>query len=279
MQLVESRDATKRRRLGLKLTRSQIAAYLDRIDYRGPTEKTAATLRELHLAHMFAVPFENLDISAGHYINLDLESLFHKIVTQRRGGFCYELNGLFAMLLRGLGYRVDHLSAGVAQAGGGFSPDFDHMTLLVGTGDVWLADVGFGDSFLAPVHFAIGGEGTSDPAGWFNLRLDGNYHILERRSDTGDWLPMYRFTLATYALKSFAPRCHYQQTSPESHFTKKRVCSLARPNGRITLSDLRLITTNGSDRTERELRDDEEFDSVLQDEFGIVLLPGRNIVH
>jgi N-hydroxyarylamine O-acetyltransferase len=118
---------------------------------------------------MFNVPFENLDISVGRYIKLDLPSLFQKIVHERRGGYCYELNGLFAALLRTLGFRVDQLSAGVAGPDGKFGPEFDHLTLLVGAGDSWLADVGFGDSFLAPLPFAVGGEGTLDPAGKFRL--------------------------------------------------------------------------------------------------------------
>src|SRR5262245_35330983 len=142
-----------------------IQAYLDRIDYHGPLEPTAETLRALHMAHMLAVPFENLNIGMGWPIVLDQDALFEKIVTRRRGGFCYELNGLFAALRRAVGFEVTMLSAGVARAAGGFGPEFDHLTLLVGgigdggwgLGDPaspnpqppspipWLADVGFGD--------------------------------------------------------------------------------------------------------------------------------------
>ena len=85
----------------------------------------------MHRAHLLAVPFENLDIHLGRPISLDQDALFGKIVTRRRGGFCYELNGLFALLLRELGFEVTLLSAGVARADGGFGPEFDHLTLLV----------------------------------------------------------------------------------------------------------------------------------------------------
>src|SRR4051812_31453470 len=108
-----------------------IQAYLDRIDYRGPRDPTAETLRALHAAHLLAVPFENLNVAMGWPIALDEAALFDKIVVRRRGGFCYELNGLFAALLRGLGFQVTMLSAGVAREGGGFGPEYDHLTLLV----------------------------------------------------------------------------------------------------------------------------------------------------
>src|SRR5919199_4974405 len=108
-----------------------IQAYLERINYHGPLDPSAETLRELHVAHLLAVPFENLNIGMGWPIVLDESALFDKIVVQRRGGFCYELNGLFAALLRALGFHVTMLSAAVARRDGSFGPDFDHMALLV----------------------------------------------------------------------------------------------------------------------------------------------------
>src|SRR5437764_12252268 len=96
-----------------------IQRYLERINYHGSLEPTLQTLQALHEAHLLAVPFENLDIHLGRKILLDEESLWKKIVEQGRGGFCYELNGLFAWLLRALGFQVDLLSAGVAHPSGG----------------------------------------------------------------------------------------------------------------------------------------------------------------
>src|SRR4051794_33731222 len=88
-----------------------VDAYLEGIRYAGPRAPSAETLRALHRAHLYAVPFENLDIGRGRRLSLALPDLFDKIVTRRRGGFCYELNGLFGWLLESLGYRVTHLSA------------------------------------------------------------------------------------------------------------------------------------------------------------------------
>src|SRR5262249_13208100 len=129
-----------------------IKAYFDRIHYRGPLGPTLNTLRDLHRAHLLAVPFENLSISLGQPIILNEAALFEKIVTHRRGGFCYELNGLFAALLRALGFAVTLLSARVASGEGRAVPEFDHLALQVQLDQPWLADVGFGDGFQLPLR-------------------------------------------------------------------------------------------------------------------------------
>ena len=128
-----------------------VTAYLERINYDGPAIPSAEALRALQRAHLQTVPFENLSIHAGEPIVLDDAALFTKIVEHRRGGFCYECNGLFAALLRELGFAVTKLSAEVATAAGGYSQPFDHMTLMVSGPQRWLVDVGFGDSFLEPL--------------------------------------------------------------------------------------------------------------------------------
>lgn len=250
-----------------------IQAYLDRIGYRGPRTPTAGTLRELQLAHLQTVPFENLSIHAHQPIALDDKSLFDKVVTRRRGGFCYELNGLFAALLRALGFEVSMLSAGVARGDGTFGPDFDHMALLVTLEERWLADVGFGDSFREPLRLDKRGE---QPEGRRAFRLDeaGDRLLLLRRDGPGPdkpWQPQYRFTLKPHEYPDYAGMCHHHQTSPESHFTRQTVCSLALPDGRVTLSGLKLITTRGAERQERILEDEEERAAVLRELFGVVV--------
>src|ERR1700690_1781469 len=118
----------------------EVKAYLERINYKGSLLPTLETLRDLQFFHLLSVPFENLSIHANEPILLQDKSLFEKIVLRRRGGFCYELNGLFASLLRLLGFSVTLLSAGVAKKDGGFGPDFDHMTLMVLLEERWLVD-------------------------------------------------------------------------------------------------------------------------------------------
>src|SRR5260370_40886659 len=125
-----------------------VPAYIRRINYAGPTAPTPETLREIHRAHLLSVPFENLDIHLGRTIVCDGDGFLHKIVNERRGGFCYELNGAFAALLRALGFQVTMLSAPAAPPDGGDGPEFDHPTLLVGLCGPRRARVGLADHFL-----------------------------------------------------------------------------------------------------------------------------------
>lgn len=245
-------------------------AYLARIAYDGTFEPTVATLRALHRRHLLSVPFENLDIHRGREIVLDPEWTVEKVVTQNRGGFCYELNSAFAALLRAAGFSVTYLSARVSNAKGRLSPEFDHLALRVDLEEPWLADVGFGDNFLEPLRLVDGIE-QPDPAGTFRLVETSDRWRLERRPAGSDWRPQYDFSLHPRGLSEFADRCRYHQTSPESHFMRNEICSLATPAGRITLADRRLIITSNGSKKERELTSEGEWHSVLRGRFGIVL--------
>jgi N-hydroxyarylamine O-acetyltransferase len=248
-------------------------AYLERINYRGSLAPTAETLRELHVAHLRAVPFENLSIHWAEPIVLEDEALFEKIVARRRGGFCYELNGLFAALLRELGFQVTMLSAAV-HGEAGFGPEFDHMALMVTLEDRWLADVGFGDSFGEPLLMDSRGEQVQGERAY---RLeeesgapDGSRFVMWQRNGASAWEAQYRFSLTPYGYADYAAMCHYQQTSAESHFTQRRVCSRATAGGRVTLSGMRLIITENGERQERELKDEAAAAEMLRAYFGIV---------
>ena len=247
-----------------------IAAYLARIGVTGPIELKAETLRTFHLAHLYTVPFENLDISSGREFVCDEERFFHKIVKLQRGGFCYELNGAFAALLRRLGFRVTLLSARVSREDGGASPDFDHLALRVDLDEPWLVDVGFGDSFLEPLRLKPEIEQEQD-GGRFRMAAVGDVLIVQRKLAEGIWKSLYQFTLQPRQLADFEARCRFQQTSPESHFTRQRICTLPTSNGRITLSDLKLIRTTGEVREECTLRDEEEWRATLLAYFGVRL--------
>ena len=246
-------------------------AYLERINYQGALAPMAETLRRLQVAHLLAVPFENLSIHSGEPIILEDQALFNKIVHRRRGGFCYELNGLFAALLGSLGFKVEMLSAGVANSEGEFGPDFDHMALLVDLEKRRLADVGFGDSFREPLllderEIQVQGERA------YRIVPEGAYLILSQREGDGEWKAQYRFTLQPYSYADYAEMCHYHQTSPQSHFTKARVCTRATPEGRVTLSGMRLITTTREGRRQEvAVASDDAYAQLLSDHFGISL--------
>ncbi len=254
-------------------------AYLQRIHFSAALDLAAPQpssqlLGALHQAHLLAVPFENLSIHYAQLIILEDTALYDKIVRRQRGGFCYELNGLFAWLLRQLGYTVTLLSARVAQADGDYSPEFDHLTLQVRdvNGIDWLADVGFGDSFRLPLQLQPDTEQDGGDGFTYHLRVDaGDASWLVQRQGKEDWETQYRFTLRPHIMADFAERCLFQQTSPDSQFTQRRICSLALPAGRITLSDLRLITSLNGVRDERELDSEDEYRDVLAQRFGIAV--------
>lgn len=250
-----------------------IDAYLARIGYDGPREANAATLHALHVRHLLSVPFENLDIHWKREIVVDAERFVSKIVGERRGGFCYELNGAFAALLRALGFDVTLLSARVARDDGTFGPWFDHMALLVrADGRRFLADVGFGDSFVAPLDLDLR-DAQHDRAGVFRILEAGDALQMQVLRD-GTWHPDFEFTLDPHALDEFGPMCTYQQTSPQSHFTQRRVCTIAREWGRTTLADAKLVVTRSGVKSETPVAA-EEWDRVLLEEFGIRALAPR----
>ena len=253
-----------------KATAVNTADYLERINYRGSLTTGADTLRRLHVAHLTTVPFENLSIQAGEPIVLEDEALFDKIVKRRRGGFCYELNGLFAWLLRAMGFRVAMLAAEVMNAGGEWGPAFDHMALLVTLDDRWLVDVGFGDSFVEPLKLEPHQEQVQ---GSRSYRLDvvGGRFVVMREDPDRPWRAQYRFDLTPYEYEDYAAMCRFHQTSPDSHFTRSRICSMATSDGRVTISGMRLIVTTEEWRREYELPSEQAYSDALRERFGVVM--------
>jgi len=246
-----------------------VLAYLDRIGVTGPAASDAAGLRALHLAHQLTVPFENLSIHLAEPISLDEGDLVDKIVRRRRGGFCYELNGAFALLLEALGARVSRVAAGV-YGEAGLSPPFDHLALVVHPADgsgPWLADVGFGSHSDYPLLLDARDD-QDDPAGRFRLADAGAVDIDVLK----DGQPQYRLETRERSLADCVPTCWWQQTSPLSHFTRSTICSRLTPGGRVSISGRMLIQTiRGGTRTEQRLDTDDALLVAYRDNFGIEL--------
>src|SRR6266487_2533547 len=243
----------------------ELAAYLARIRYSQPIKPDVETLHGLQLAHMLTVPFENLDIGRKRLIRLDLASLFDKIVVQRRGGFCYELNGLFAHLLREIGYEVTYLNARVFNRQGELGIDFDHLALLVQVPNVntrWLVDVGFGDSFHEPLNIEERGEQVQ---GLRSYRLEeaSTGFITWQKNYDGLWERQYFFDLQPHRFPGeYESACLYHQTSPRPSFTRGRIISKVTSYGRVSLEDGRLILTKNGERSERPFENEEEFHAL-----------------
>jgi N-hydroxyarylamine O-acetyltransferase len=247
-----------------------IKQYLERINYIGPLNPTIEVLSKLQLMHLMNVPFENLDIH--NKTEIDLKNLFNKIVTRKRGGFCYELNGLFYELLQEIGFTVKLVSARVYDTRKGYSPEFDHMAIVVSIkNDHYLVDVGFGEFAFFPIKIEIGKE-TIDPRGIFKMEMyNENYKVVKKKNVEGQFIAEYKYSEKERQLEEFYARCRYHQTSNESHFTQKKICSLPTTDGRITLTgNILKITANGT-INERHLNSEQEIEQELWNYFRIKL--------
>lgn len=246
-----------------------VAAYLDRIGYKGDTAPTLENLRAMHRAHFLNVPFENLDIRRGARFTVDDEDLvFDKIVRRRRGGFCLELTGLFARMLREVGFRVDVVGARVFGAGFLSYPN-SHMVSVVHLDEPWIADVGFGGRLIEPLRLNERGEQVFGSRR-FVVANDGDQYFVTC-DEPGNPPPMtYTFKLQPREFSEFNEVCDWLQTSPDSRFTQGDVVSLATLEGRMTLAQSTLITSSSGNREEHEVRSDERAQLLLE-HFGLRL--------
>ena len=258
------------------MDQSTLAAYLDRIGVSQPQIIDTTSLRDLHRAHQMAVPFENLSIHLSEPISLAERDLLDKLVTRRRGGFCYELNGAFALLLEALGAPVTRVAARTTDSQGQLGPPFDHLALIVRTADgagPWLADVGFGGHSTYPLLLDRR-DGQDDPGGRFLLADTAEGDVAVSKDGTLQYL----LELRDRALADFGPTCWWQQTWPGSHFSRGTICSRLTGDGRISVSGRTLIRTSDGLRTERQLHGDAEVLAAYRDHFGIILdrVPGAD---
>ena len=240
--------------------------YLERLGTRRPSRIDAGALADLTERHLLKVPFENLSIHLNEPIALTEEALVEKIVGLRRGGFCYELNGAFALLLAELGYHVE-LAAARVHSPAGLGPPLDHAAIVVRLEGPWLVDVGFGRFARRPVRLDVP-DPQPDVEGAVQVteEVDGDLTI----SLGGE--PQYRLEMRPRSLSDFAPTCWWQQTWPDSHFRQSLTCSLATPRGRVTLSDHLLIATDLSGaREETTLTSDEQVLATYRQTFGMTL--------
>jgi len=244
-------------------------AYFSRINYDGPREPTRKALFALHRAHLFTVPFENLDIHMGRPIVLGEENHFEKIVNEHRGGFCFENNGLFAGILRQMGFTVTMMEARVLPSIGGSGIRFGHLALMVEVDGRWLADVGFGEAFIEPLRLDFPAAQVQAGNRAFRVQHDGTIGTYAMKD--GKWYDQYEFRFAPRQLSDFSEGCHFHQTSPLSSFTQKKMCSIATPHGRKTISQDRFIVTEDGARHERPIVDDADYHALLREHFGVTL--------
>jgi N-hydroxyarylamine O-acetyltransferase len=242
----------------------EVDALLARIGAARPGAPTSAALAALHRAYLRAVPSENYDIHLGVPISLAVPDLYDKIVGRNRGGFCYELNGLFAALLRELGFRVRLVSAFFLEDGSR-GAEFEHLRLIVRSADdLWLADVGNGASWSDPLPLRPGTYGD------VRVHRAGDLWWTSVRRSGGRWEREWAWTPVARDLADFTQRCRYQEHDPASHFVARRFAVLPTEDGRISLLNGVFSEIRDGERTGRRVGADQER-ALLADRFGIVV--------
>lgn len=245
-----------------------LSSYFCRINYTGPAAADTATLHALMRHQLFAVPFENLDVQAGKIISLVPEEIADKVLKQHRGGYCYEVNGLFAMALEALGIPYRFVAA---------RPMFypvrrpkTHMAVIAEVDDrQWLCDLGFGSyGIRAPVALDNLDSDITQDFDTFRLSRDAKGEYLLQAKVEGEWCNQYGFDLTPQEWIDFAPANYLNSTHPDAIFVQKRVIVQHLPEGRVILlgNTLKTVTANGVEK--RQLTDDEVAD-LLKNRFGL----------
>lgn len=245
-----------------------LQAYLNRINFYHAVNPNKEVLYKLQKHHLLNIPFENLDIHYGREISLSINDIYKKIIIQKRGGFCYELNGLFHQLLLKIGFDAKLISAQIHSKNGEYSPEYDHMAIIVNLENQdFLVDVGFGKFSLEPLKLELNRK-IIDSYGEFQFdKYRGDYYRINEINNN-NIIPQYIFRNIERELIEFKERCKFHQTSEYSHFTKKKLISIARNDGRITLNDSQFkITRSG---IEEEIKfEKNEFETKLKQYFDI----------
>lgn len=250
-----------------------ISNYFERLGIQASADADLRLLNTIQQAHLFAVPFENLDIHYGVPILLDIDRFYDKIIRRKRGGFCYEINGLLSWLLTELGFDVTIIAAGVHKEQERFGPMKEHLALLVQLEDqAYLVDAGFGRFSMHPLPIVYD-RSVSDPLGTYKFERQADERIVLSSLQDSGWVPGYIFSKAPRVLDDFKERCHFQQTSSESHFTKQKMITTLNPAGRVTLHENKLIITLQNERKETPVNDSKHFEQLLIQYFGTSFLP------
>jgi arylamine N-acetyltransferase len=270
---------------------SRLSAYCARLGLAAPPAADAAGLEAWQRAHRQAIAFENLDIQLRRPIALDRDGVFAKLVTARRGGYCFEQNRLFADMLAEVGLATRPLLARVRLGQpAGAHPARTHVLLLAElAGERWIADVGFGGSYVPALPLADGAEAATADGARHRLRRTGEQGglggewLLERSGPAGttdgralphrDWQAQYSFDLAEVGEADIEQANHWTATAAASRFTQLHIATLALPDGFASLIDRTLSVARAGRTDVREIEGEPAYRKVLHDMFGLELTP------
>jgi len=247
----------------------ELTRYCERIGYDGPLENDLKTLNALHRAQLFRIPFENLDVASGKIVDLTPERIVEKLIDEKRGGYCYEVNGLLAMALSALGFEYRMCAARPRYNYTTLRPK-THMVLAVKvSGEWWLADTGFGGYGLrAPLRIKDTNEVLQDYEPMRLRTLNENEYLLQTKREEG-WIDLYSFDLEPQLWVDYILPNYFNSTSPDTIFTQVRLTAGAWPNKRMFILDktLKEITKEGVH--EHTLASETEYSDALKTHFGI----------
>ncbi len=244
-----------------------LAAYLDRIGFEGAPRADLDTLTRLHRGHVENIPYENLDVQFGREVSRDPEAIFDKLVTRRRGGWCYEMNGLLSWALREIGFDVMHMAGGVMRAAVGDDQVGNHLVLHVRLDRPYIADVGFGDGLIEPAPIDVG-----------PLRQKFLAFALEDLGE--DWWRFHNDPRGGAASFDFRVRpadealldgkCAWLQTAPVSPFVQNAVVQRHLPGGFAVMRG-RVLKTMEPEVKTREIESARDYVATLERVFGLAL--------
>ncbi|HET9030978.1 MAG TPA: arylamine N-acetyltransferase [Candidatus Aquilonibacter sp.] len=243
---------------------NRLHQYLRRIEYGGPLHPSRQTLHALHRAHLLAIPFENVDVQLREKRPFTLDAVFEKIVEQRRGGWCYEMNGLFGWALGELGFKADYIACAVDRQKNGDRALMNHLALIVHLDQPFLADVGFGNGLAAPMPLR---EGTFND-GRFDFRLtrDGDWwrfhnHRLESMT--------YDFTQEPHAYEQFEHKARMLATTAESPFVQNLIAIKLLEDGMVRLTNAAFTRYDANEMVEETAPNAAELARILKEHFDL----------
>lgn len=243
-----------------------VQAYFDRIGFTGSARADLETLTALHRLHLRAIPYENFDVLLGRPVSLAPEAAFEKLVTRRRGGWCYEMNGLLGGVLKEIGFSVTQMAGAVMRAERGDVALGNHLVLKVDLDRPYIADVGFGDGILEPIPLAFG----SHQRAGYDFRLE----------DLGDtWLrfhnhhqggaPYFDFRLAPASPDQLNTTCQWLATSPDSIFTQTALAFRHTSDGITSLLGRTIRRIQPGQKSTELIESADQFVAALQREFDL----------
>ena len=253
------------------------ARYLDRIGAAAPIRADLAALGVLVCAHLDRVPFENLDVQLGRVPLETVDDIFDKVVNQRRGGWCYEVNTLFGVLLADLGYAVTRLSGDVRRGGDVAERPGNHLCLRVDLDQPYLVDVGFGGSITAPLALAPG-AGVDGPYAIHLAHVGGDRWTFDET--VGEGAPFgFDFTTGSGDESMLAAMRSALAREDWSPFVQNLVMQLRRGDTHWTLRGRVLSQLTSAGKTTRLLESADELAAVGRDIFGMELPEVEQLWH